>query len=409
MLVLGGDNRQAVSIVRSLSLGGYRTILGHEGARTPASCSRFTDESWPHPHLADEPASFLAALAGLQANRPEVRWIYPVGESELRFMLRNWDSLPRRERIVMPPREAVEACFDKPRFYELAGECGVPFAPFAVAHDAAELNSRIASIGYPLVIKPEASVGEIGGRRALVVADAAELNRLLPKWPANFDALIVQRFVPGLRHNCHFVAHEGRLLGYFEHRVERTNRRDGTRNAVESVSVPPTPRLLEYTSRLAERLRYSGPGDSQFLVEDPEHPMLLELNARLDANVEAARRCGADVALLALEVVRVRTGESLPLPSSPARYAQGRRCHWLTGDLAGALSELRGGEMSAGEALAWLRRILRAVLRADFHLVGWIRDPKPALYEAWHDLPNPISMVARRVRRVFSPVEHPST
>jgi biotin carboxylase len=401
VLILGGDNRQAVSIARSLSIGGYRTIVGQESERTPASSSRFTDESWRHPSLADHPDAFLTALANLRESRPELRWVFPVGESELRFMLRHWDTMPDRERIVMPSREAVEACFDKPRFYELARECGVPFAPFGVAHDATELDSWIARIGYPLVIKPEASVGEIGGRRALVVADPAGLRRLLPAWPGNLDALIVQRFAPGLRHNCHFVAHEGRLIAYFEHRVERTNRRDGTRNAVESVSVPPTPRLLEYTSRLAERLRYSGPGDSQFLVADADHPVLLELNARLDANVEAARRCGADVALLALEVVRARNAETRPLPGSPAPYALGRRCHWLTGDLAGAISELRSGEISAGEAAAWLARILRAELSADFHLVGWMRDPKPAMHEAWSSLPNPISMTLRRVRRMY--------
>ena len=397
VLILG-NYRQTVSVVRSLSPAGYNTLVGATRKRVITRYSRFTDEIWLHPPLEEEPAAFIDALADLLARRSDVGWVFPVGEDEIRLMIGHWSALRAPQRVVMPDPSIAEVCLLKPRLYEVSRECDVPFAEFGVARDARELEEWVASIGYPMVIKPCASVGQIDGHNALILESEAERQRMLPRWPAHLDSLIVQRYARGLRHNCHFVADQGRLLAYFEQRVERTNRHDRTMFAVESVSVPPTPLLRGYTDRLAVRLGYSGAGCAQFLVEDGEHVHLLELNPRLDANCEMARRCGQDMPRLAVEVQQHRCGE---LPSAPAGKTEYlyRRCQWLLGDVLGLLHEICEGDIGAGEALTWARLTALALIRADFHLVGWLRDPLPELFRLGQSMLVPLSRLRKRLSR----------
>ena len=382
-----GSYRQTVSVVRSLSLAGLRTVVGSDRLRSAARFSRFADESWLHPGIDAASDAFGSALRELLARRREIRWIFPVGEDEIRHFLRSSASLPGSCGVVMPERSVVEACLDKPALYEVARACDVPFAEFGVARDANSLEEWIARIGYPLVVKPTASIAELDGHRALVLSSEAARARLLPRWPAGIEALIVQRHARGLRHNCHFAALEGRLLAYFEQEVLRTNRSDGTRYAVESVSVAPSQALREHTARLVARLGYSGAGCTQFLVQGEGSAMLLELNPRLDANCELARRCGVDFARLALEIERRRRGDPATFLTRLDAYPVGRRCHWAVGDVQGLLHEWRVGEIGWTRALRWLREAIGASLLANVHLVGWLRDPLPALYALAEGIP----------------------
>lgn len=386
-ILILGSYRQTVSVVRSVALAGLRTLVGVEQPRTMARFSRFAHEHWRHPDLVQDPAAFAAAMRDLLARRDDIRWVFPVGEDEIRWLDGPGAAVVDRERVVAADAGAVATCLDKERLYELARGIGVPFAAYAVARDESELARAIEEIGYPLVVKPRTSVVEVAGHRANVLRDAAGLARRLPRWPQGVDALIVQRLAPGMRHNCQFVAHEGRLLAYFEQRVLRTNRSDLTRFAVESVSIAPTALLRERTARLVARLGYSGAGCAQFLLDDGGAAMLLEVNPRLDANCELARRCGVDFPRLAYEVQLHRRGEG-PVPAAlPESYELGRRCHWMLGDVQGLLHE--AGEEGLAQSLGWALRIAMAAVRSDIHLVGWWRDPLPEVYAVAESVPLP--------------------
>ncbi len=267
VLVLG-DYRQTLTVVRSLSRAGYRPVLGQCGKGGMACDSRHVAEVWHHPPAADDSARrFCRALSSYLASNPAVRCVFPVGEKEVSFLTRHHELLPTSVEYTMPGEPVVNACLNKIATLDLLGELDIPHAEYRIATGKDEVVSAIEAVGYPCVIKPESEQTKIFGLKALVLHSPEEFKETLSRWPEGSANWIVQKYFDGPRHNVYFFAKDGQLQSRVEVRIDRTDRVDGTGYAVEGVSVPPTDSLSEYTARLAERLDYTGAGCAQYLVD----------------------------------------------------------------------------------------------------------------------------------------------
>lgn len=381
ILVLG-NYRQTLTVVRSLARAGYRPVV------TPdrivfVQRSRATAEIWRAPPLTDE-AQYLAALNALLATRGDLRWVFPVGENQIRLILRVRTSLPASTMPVMADAAVIPLCLDKAALYAEAAAAGVPCAAHQVALDYEGLLGAARQLGYPVVVKPPSSLRAIQGRKALILRDDAETRQRLGGWSgAGHEALLVQRFVAGIRHNCHFLAHEGTLLAYFEHTVLRTDRLDDTGFGVDNITVAPSPILRDSCRQLLGRLHYSGIGCAQFLVDaSAGAAALLEINPRLDANCAVPYHCGYDFPALALDYARFQRGELSSPPSMELPYRARRRVDWLTGDLSGLWQAVRHRQVGWGEGARWLVRSVGSLVRAHHHVTWSPSDPLPSLYRA---------------------------
>ena len=218
------------------------------------------------------------------------------------------------------------------------------------------------------------------GEKALICTDEAAVVALARRSLAPDTRIVVQSFAPGHRVNCDFAAWHGELHSYYEHRVIRTDRPNGTGYTVDAVSIPPTPALRRHTEAFARHFDYTGVGCAQFLV-DPQSGAIafLELNPRLDAACSLPFACGYDFPLLALEIARRRAGDRADLPAA-GEYRIGVRGNWLLGDLKALRKASRSSVDGAPPRLVWAGRAARSFLAADCHAVWSWRDPGPALY-----------------------------
>lgn len=401
-ILILGDYRQSITVVRSLARAGYRIVTGSSGGSF-IDHSRYTAEAWRHPPLDDEDAGapdragdaadlasgadarpgadarFYRALGDFLRTRGDIDLVFPVGEDSLRCLARDAGALGRAI-AVMPAPGAVTACLDKVQSYAHAEAAGVPLAPYRTARDLAEVAAAAAQVGYPCVIKPNDSLRPFFAHKAIVCRERADIDRHLPAWPAGNPFLIVQRYAPGHRHNCHFAAVDGHIHTYFEQRVLRTNRRDATGYGVDGISVRPSARLRAHSEALVRALAYTGVGCVQFLVDGDGQAHFLEMNPRLDATCALPYYCGYDFPHLAVAIARRRHGQAVPLPAMPANYPAGRRIGWLLGDLQGLVRALGRGELPWDETLRWLARSGGTWLQADCHVIWSARDPVPGAY-----------------------------
>jgi biotin carboxylase len=375
VLVLG-SLRQTLTVLRSLERAGYRTILGTDDSHTFSRYSRSCHEVWEHPGMLSADPTFLEALIGFVARRRDVRWIFPVGEQQLRFFV---GCGPRVgiAHAVMPDPHVVSMCLDKPSLYLRAMHCGVACAPYRIATDAQSLDGALDALGYPVVVRPTSSMTRIADRSALVLRNAAERAGRLPTgFPAG-GPLLVQKYLDGKRYHCQFLANDGALLAYLEQEVLRTDLPDGTGHSVDEITVGPHPELRGQCEALLAHLRYSGAGCVEFIVGREGEMTLLEINPRLDANCALAYHAGYDFPALALEFARYRRGERSAPPLCAWAYPTGRRAIWTTGELAGIRA---GTARPLGQALASIGRTLWHAARADCHPVWSWSDPSPALH-----------------------------
>src|SRR5712691_6323216 len=124
VLVLG-NHQQTIAVLRSLARAGYNVIVGRFGLRSFTELSRSTSETWIHPDPRDK-QDFLRALSGLLGERPEIRYVFPLGDVELDAAAAAYEELSRKCRLVMVEPDVLRSCLEKPKMSEIAARIGVP-------------------------------------------------------------------------------------------------------------------------------------------------------------------------------------------------------------------------------------------------------------------------------------------
>ncbi len=376
VLLLGADRSQ-ITAVRSLGKAGHPVIVGRDEHSSFAELSRYATEVWDHPPVATEPVGFVEAVLDLLRSRSDIRYLYPIGDLEIIRIARIVDRLPETVTPVMADPGIVETCHDKLRQMQLAQDLGVPVAPFALVSGLDDLAGACERIGFPCVVKPRNPMAQLFQRKALILASNDELQRSLPAWPEDHEALLVQREVTGPRHNLYFAAKDGELLAVVEMKILRNQKPDGTSNAVAGVSLPPTPELHDHVRKLAGALGFTGVGCAQFLVGGSDGATtFLEINPRLGANFACVLHCGFDLPRIALDLASGGRPAAADLPQS---YPAGQRFVWTFGDLQGLRDALTAREIGPLQAARWFAASLSAAMRADVHVTWSWRDPLPTL------------------------------
>lgn len=389
-----GDYRQTVVVVRSLARAGYEVTLGCPFPESSTARSRYVARVWNYDGSSTE--RFLGDLAAfIEAERPDYTFV--VGERPLRRLIH---AAPRFEGLTLwahPGAEALARCFDKAALYELAPRLGIPTVPWVPFTSAPEWRLRAAEIGFPVIVKRKDSSARVLGRKALICGSPSELEAFLASLERdpNPAQLVMQKYFIGVRHNCHVASAGGKLVLYFQQRVLRTDALDDTGIGTAGVSVAPSPELRAYCERLASALDYTGIGCIQFLVNEATGEVaFLEFNARMDSTAALPYRLGLDFPRIALDLARCRRFGHRP-PREVARpYAVGCTYHWLLGDVRSWFNAARARRLSAFALARWAAWTAWMSLRSHHLTFDW-RDPLPTLHMYWSALGKP---VLRRLR-----------
>lgn len=372
-----GNYRPTVAVVRSLGRAGYRVIVGREANGYIADLSRYASETWEHPPIKEQEAAFIDALASFLTSRTEIGVLFPVSGLAIMALCRHRGRVPANVRIAMPDPAVVEACDHKTMLLEAARRLGIPHPAFALAADPAALTAAASEVGYPCVVKPMVAEQRLFGEKAVICVRPEDLERAFRTWPEGHGSLLVQRYATGIRHNLHLAARDGRILRCLDSLSLRTQRADGTGLTVEAVSVPVPEDLRRHCSTLLRELSYTGIACVQFIQDQKDGATaFLEINPRLAAGYAIAQHCGLDLPVLA---VKLALGEPIEERDDRADYVMSARYAWTYGDLKGLKHALRHRKVDRWGAVKWLSAAGLNLLRADIHATWSWTDPRPAL------------------------------
>ncbi|HEY7567169.1 MAG TPA: ATP-grasp domain-containing protein [Gemmatimonadaceae bacterium] len=388
VLVLDGNENQAVAAVRSLAAAGHEVHVAAETSWSKAGWSRFARSQTRYTAPQRDAGAFIADLVQAIARHPGTLVLPMTERTTLPISAERQVLSAAHARLVLPDHVTVLRAFDKSATTRLAESLGIAVPQTAVLCDGPNDESRALAnrLAYPVVLKAATSE-EIDRQQRVRATGAPVYARSAEEFTAAYSQIsqratrvLVQEFVSGAGAGYFALAAHGRVRAEFAHRRIRDVRPTGSGSAVRE-SAPLDARLAAAGRQMLEALAWHGPAMVEFRVRRDGSPVFLEVNGRFWTSLALAIHAGVDFPRLVAELAEV--GDVAPVAS----YRTGVRCRWFLGDARHLLGVMRGRPRGYDGAfpsrLGTLRDVLLPVPGTKHDLWRW-DDPAPELGDWLH-------------------------
>ncbi len=398
VLVLDGNENQAVACTRALARAGHRVSVGADTSWSKAGWSRACTSSFVYPSPQRDVNAFIERIAA-QIDQTSGALIVPMTErSTLPISEHRARLISAGARLVLPPHEVVLRAFDKAETTRLAQEVGLT-VPNTTALDARIASPPAHGLRYPVVLKPRMSeerdgTGVVRTTGAPVYARTpTEFADAWGRLRQRCDGVLVQEFVEGVGTGYFAILDHGAIRAEFAHRRLRDVRPTGSGSALR-VSIPLEPRMTEGSRLLLSRLHWHGVAMVEFRLRPDGTPVFLEVNGRFWNSLALAIHAGVDFPAMVADLAERGSLEG-PAPA----FQPGVRCRWLLGDVRHLLEVWRGAPDGYPGRFPSRVRTLLEVLRP--HRNTWhdnfeLRDPWPEVGDWLHFMTRKLPAARRR-------------
>ncbi len=386
VVVLDGNENQAVACVRSLARAGHTVSVGAPSAWSKAGWSRSCQGSFTYPSPRESADAFARRILEEVQREPGTLVLPMTERTTLPLSARRDVVLAAGGRLVLPPHATVLRAFDKRETTRLAESLGTAVPQTIVIEDGARARQLAWSIRYPAVLKPRTSEevsasGEVRATGApLYARDPDAFLAAYGELRRRCTSVLAQDFVDGVGAGYFALMRHGELRAEFAHRRLRDVRPTGSGSSMR-VSVAPAPALRAAGLAVLRALEWHGVAMVEFRVRADGTPVFLEVNGRFWASLALAVYAGADFPAWLAHMAEHGDVEA------PSGYRVGVRCRWLLGDVRHLLEVWRGAPAGyPGRPPGRLRTTVACLVpvAGTFHDNFTLQDPLPELGD-WLD------------------------
>ena len=336
LLVLDGEERAALAVVRSLIRAGHRVHVAARNRYAPAAASRGAVKHLLSSSPLSTPADY-AREVGRVAAAIGAQVVIPITDASAEAILGRPEDLPPSVRLPFASRDVYRAASDKVRVHELAVSFGIGIEETRNVLRAGEPAPDVDAL-YPGYVKLHRSVVGAESRTKTgvrFVADRDACTAVLRSLPDEAFPVLVQRAVRGPGEGVFVARWGGRTIARFAHRRLREKPPAGGVSVFrESIALAPDVALA--CDRLLDALDWQGVAMIEGKRDlDRGGWRVMEINGRFWGSLQLAIDAGVDFPRLLLDAV---TG--LPL-GEPTSWRQGLRLRWEWGDVDHLLIRLR--------------------------------------------------------------------
>jgi len=300
IIVLDGESRQALTVVRALGSVGYKVIVGSHEKRALSFYSRFASKRVTYTHPQQNPDQFLDEIIYISKNNG-ADFVLPILEPTIFELSKVRDELESKGIIIpVPDFESLKLAMDKYSVYRIAKDIGIPVPKTLIVHDIYELNEASLQFNFPLVLKIPKEIGVLPWNRFAVARNLKELKSKFKRLSKFSDGIIVQEYIDGIGVGSFFLFNKFRsLITYFGHRRIFENPFSGVSIICETFLNFDT---LKYGLKLLNALNWKGIAMVEFRLEKKSGiPYLLEVNPRFWGSLPLAIKAGFNFPKLLVE------------------------------------------------------------------------------------------------------------
>ena len=379
ILVLDGNQNQAVASVRSLATAGHEVLAGETTRWSKAGWSRSCRGTFHYPDPQQDAGSFIARIADMAAQQSGTL-VLPMTEATTLPLSARRDVLQAvSARFVLPSHTDVLRAFNKDEMTRLASSLGIAIPKTLVVSNVEECRAAAGTLKFPVVIKPRSSVEaqpdgavRVTGRPRYAT-NAEELQQRCGEMTRISSQMLIQEFVDGEGTGYFALMSHGELRAEFAHRRIRDVYPTGSGSALR-VSVEPDPQVRDASLAILRALHWHGAAMVEFRQAPGQRPVFIEVNGRFWNSLPLACYAGADFPAWVARLAE--KGDIEPQDSSRT----GVTCRWLLGDFRHLVEVWRGAPAGYPRPYPHRLRTLFEVMKpapGTFHDNFQWQDPLP--------------------------------
>ena len=388
VLILDGQLKSALCVVRSLGHAGVSVFVGAERETGMALHSRYVTGKFVYPSPLKGQQAFVDAVKGEAIRVGGKPIVYAFSDATVLALYSHRTDLCEYMTLVFPEDKSVEIAFDKSATYSLARVSGIPTITTYVPEREEEVLHLAPTLTYPVVMKTRRSVTWRGdgvgifGTAIFIHSEAELIQKFKEIKESVGESPIVQNIVFGEEYGVEMIAHKGKPFGVVtHHRIRSLSPTGGAAVLKEVLDEGDLRNSLEtYAKALVSKLKWSGPIMVEFKVDsDSRVSYLMEINGRFWGSLPLSVASQVDIPHLYYEYAK---SGRIPLGVFSSREGTVTR-HFL-GDVRHLLRVF----FSRDKMRTYLYPKRMTALRNFFSIPkgtvsdvwSW-KDPKPALFE----------------------------
>lgn len=384
ILVTDGDNRAALSIVRSLGKKGHDLVVGEVHQPCLASSSKYCQERLIYPDPIRSGSKFVEALQQRIIDA-SVDAVLPVSEITTCLVTENKKTLEQYCHVPFPDLNVVERAANKYQVIKAAQHLGIAVPRTYFIDTPEQLSSIPSDWPFPLVIKPSRSRIRDGSQWISTAVSYAhtpdELRRKVESSHRLEFPLLVQERIEGPGVGVFLCYHHGKPIAHFAHRRLREKPPSGGVSVLrESIALPPQAKA--FAERLLNHLQWHGVAMVEFKIDQRNNlPTLMEVNGRFWGSLQLAIDSGVDFPSILVDTINNDN------PASVFSYKVGVKTRWFWGDVDVLIMLLtkKRSQLNLSKDYPGIFRSIFNFLKLfekDLHYEIWsFSDPSPAFYE----------------------------
>ncbi len=297
VLVTGADQRQSVTVIRSLGRHGVRVVAAGPHERSLGFVSKHASATWVYPDPYRDPHAFIDSI--LEAIRTyKVDMVFPVVESTLVVINQFRDIIEQEASVVAASKEAVDLSMDKDRQFKIATDLGIRVPKTIAPISMDEADEQIKALQFPVVLKANVKPQEADKAAAILKVDYADTyptlkTLLVPYYQAGVIP-IIQEMIYGDGIGCGVLMdHDQALCCYQYHRGRENHPTGGV--PVRYHSMPMWEEVREQSVKMLQGMNWHGIAQVEWKnIIGTREVVLMEVNGRFWASLPGAVHAGMD-------------------------------------------------------------------------------------------------------------------
>lgn len=257
---------------------GYRTVIINNNPETVSTDFNTADT------LYFEPLYIEDVMAIMQREKPLGVIVQFGGQTAINLAA----ALEKQGvKILGTDVKSIDLAEDREKFDELLNELGIPRPKASAARSVDEALAKADDIGFPMLVRPSYV---LGGRAMEIVYNLKELKNYMENAveASSEKPVLIDRYIAGTEVEVDAISDGKEVLipGIMEH-IERAGIHSGDSIAVyphQTLSQTAVDKIVDYTTRIAQRLSVKGLINIQFVVEEDD-VYIIEVNPRSSRTV----------------------------------------------------------------------------------------------------------------------------